>query len=165
MVFLSAILLAVIAVGLLVGAVVSKRHRRLLVVIAVALLAYAVWRTITSAGFLGGLFFVAGSIAVIGGVVYWAVHFLDRMRRREKSGPARLDSAAQGVLGKIGVAVTPLRPTGTAEIEGSRVPVSTEGEFIAQGSYVRVVAKARKRYFVRLAEPSELVEAVGRSAT
>jgi len=41
-------------------------------------------------------------------------------------------------LGKKGVAVTILRPTGTAEIEGQSVDVVAEGSFIAKGSQVVV---------------------------
>ena len=55
-------------------------------------------------------------------------------------------------LGKQGLAMTPLRPTGVAEIDGERIEVVTEGEFIAAGSLLRVVAMDRRRYFVRLAD-------------
>lgn len=57
-------------------------------------------------------------------------------------------------LGKIGTVLTPLRPTGVIEVEGERLEVVTEGGFIASGSKVRVVAMDRRRYFVRLDEPS-----------
>ncbi len=53
-------------------------------------------------------------------------------------------------LGKTGVAITPLRPTGIVEINGERVEVSTEGEFIAVGSSIRIVAMDRRRFFARL---------------
>jgi membrane-bound ClpP family serine protease len=55
-------------------------------------------------------------------------------------------------LGRDGVAVTALRPGGVCEIDGERVEVQTEGDFIASGSRVRVVAMDRRRFFVRLAE-------------
>ncbi len=54
-------------------------------------------------------------------------------------------------LGKSGIALTPLRPSGVVEIDGTRLEVATEGEFIAAGSRVRIVAMDRRRYFVRLA--------------
>ena len=53
-------------------------------------------------------------------------------------------------LGKRGVAVTPLRPTGVAEIQGDRIEVVTEGDFISAGSEIKVVAMDRRKYFVRL---------------
>lgn len=55
-------------------------------------------------------------------------------------------------LGQTGRALTPLRPTGVAEIDGERVEVVTEGSFIASGSQVRIVAMDRRRFFVRLAD-------------
>ncbi len=160
MALVTSILLSLVAVALLVVAIVSKRYRKLLVTGAIALFAFAAWKTITSAGFLASLFFIAGSIAVIGAVVYWTYHMLGRRKRRGTGEQAKLADRKRDALGRIGVAVTPLRPTGTAEIGGSRIPVSTEGEFIAAGSYVRVVARDRKQYFVRLAEPSEVVSDV-----
>ena len=53
-------------------------------------------------------------------------------------------------LGKAGSALTPLRPSGVAEIDGERVEVQTEGGFIAADSRIRVVAIDRKHIFVRL---------------
>jgi membrane-bound serine protease (ClpP class) len=58
-------------------------------------------------------------------------------------------------LGKTGVALSPLRPTGIVEIDGERVEVATEGDFIAAGSRIKVVAMDRRRYFVRLDESQE----------
>lgn len=55
------------------------------------------------------------------------------------------------VLGQIGTAITPLRPSGVVRLEnGDRIEVTTEGHFIASGSRVRVVATDRRRYFVRI---------------
>jgi membrane-bound serine protease (ClpP class) len=53
-------------------------------------------------------------------------------------------------LGKTGVVLTPLRPTGIIEVDKQRIEVVTEGEFIAAGSKVQVVAMDRRRYFVRM---------------
>ncbi len=50
--------------------------------------------------------------------------------------------------GRVGTAVTYLRPAGIASIEGRRVDVLTEGEFIAQGTPVRVVRVEGSRVFV-----------------
>jgi len=49
--------------------------------------------------------------------------------------PAELENYA----GKTGRAVTPLRPAGTAIIDGSRVDVVTEGNFISKDTPVKVV--------------------------
>lgn len=43
------------------------------------------------------------------------------------------------LVGKQGIALTPLRPAGSAQIEDQRVDVVTEGEFIEKGSPIKVV--------------------------
>jgi membrane-bound serine protease (ClpP class) len=60
------------------------------------------------------------------------------------SAPPRAD-----LVGQEGVAVTDLRPAGTAAIGSERVDVVTEGEFIAQGSPVRVLRSEGYRHVVR----------------
>ena len=54
-----------------------------------------------------------------------------------------------GYLGQVGVAVTLLRPSGTAEFDGIRLSVVTEGEFIAQDTPVQVVMVQGSRIVVR----------------
>ena len=43
------------------------------------------------------------------------------------------------LIGQHGVAKTPLRPTGTAEIEGREMDVITEGRYVAKGSKIVVI--------------------------
>lgn len=49
------------------------------------------------------------------------------------------EGKAQSLMGKQGVTLTPLRPTGMVEIEGKRMNVETSGEFIPAGTTVTVV--------------------------
>ena len=57
-----------------------------------------------------------------------------------------------GFLGHIGTAATGLRPSGTAEIEGIRLAVVSEGEFIPAGTSVQVVLVQGNRVVVRETE-------------
>ena len=50
--------------------------------------------------------------------------------------------------GMTGVAASFLRPAGVAQIDGKRVDVLTEGEFIAAGTPVRVTRVEGARMFV-----------------
>ena len=52
-------------------------------------------------------------------------------------------------VGKEGVALTPLRPAGAAEIEGHRLDVVTEGEFISPGTRVKVFRVEGTRMLVK----------------
>ncbi len=52
------------------------------------------------------------------------------------------------LVGRDGVALTDLRPAGTARIGEERVDVVTEGEYVAQGSAVRVIRSEGYRHVV-----------------
>lgn len=54
-----------------------------------------------------------------------------------------------GWLGKSGTAVSPLRPAGIAEIEGARVDVVSDGEFIEPGAPIVVTRVDGNRIVVR----------------
>lgn len=56
------------------------------------------------------------------------------------------------LVGKRGEALTPLRPSGTALIEGERVDVVTSGEFIPAGEAIEVIQVEGVRVVVRKAE-------------
>lgn len=111
------------------------------------------------AGPVGGLVAALGSIAAGGALFYvmWESGAWDRFvlaadLGRDEGADTREQDVRSRYLGRTAVAVTPLRPGGIVEIEGERLEVQTEGEFIAAGSAVRIVAMDRRRFFVRLAD-------------
>jgi membrane-bound serine protease (ClpP class) len=93
-----------------------------------AAVAYAWLRHLPNSNRFGGLF-LRGGMAQAEGYI---------------SAPPRTD-----LVGQEGVAVTDLRPAGTAAIAGERVDVVTEGEFVRQGSAVRVLRSEGYRLVVR----------------
>jgi len=117
----------------------------------------AVVMAFINTGPLGGVIAMLSASALTGGSIYWMwksgawdrfvlaanLKTDDRLIARESEHRSRY-------LGKQGLAVTPLRPTGVAEIEGERIEVTTEGGFISAGSEIKVVAMDRRHYFVRL---------------
>jgi membrane-bound serine protease (ClpP class) len=58
------------------------------------------------------------------------------------------------LMGSLGVALSPLKPSGIAQIGGERVNVVTEGDFIDTGQKVRVVAVEGMRVLVQPEEPN-----------
>ena len=52
-------------------------------------------------------------------------------------------------LGKSGIAISPLRPAGVAEIEGERVDVVSDGDFIGSGTPIVVTGVDGNRIVVR----------------
>jgi membrane-bound ClpP family serine protease len=109
------------------------------------------------AGAIGGVIAMTSAIALTGGSLWWLWRsgawdrfVLSSSLRTDERLLAREGEARSRYLGRQGVALTPLRPTGVAEIEGERIEVVTEGDFISAGSRVKVVAMDRRKYFVRL---------------
>ncbi len=120
---------------------------------------FAIGYAFSETGFTGGLYAIIGTVVVGGGLFYlmWTSGAWDRFvlatnLRSDDDSVARESEHRAKYLGKSGIAMTPLRPTGVAEIDGERIEVVTEGEFIASGSKVRVVAMDRRRFFVRLSD-------------
>jgi len=95
-------------------------------VITVAV-AYAWLRHLPNSGRFSGLFLRQGLAQAEGYI----------------SAPARAD-----LVGQQGVALTDLRPAGTARIGTERVDVVTEGDYVSQGSPVRVVRSEGYRHVV-----------------
>lgn len=54
--------------------------------------------------------------------------------------------------GKSGISLTTLRPTGTANFNGEKVDVLTDGEFIPSGTHIEVTRVVGARIFVRQSE-------------
>jgi len=54
----------------------------------------------------------------------------------------------EGYLGKEGTALTVLRPAGTADFDGVKLDVVSEGEFIPAGSKVKIMEVAGRRVVV-----------------
>ncbi|MFQ5570694.1 MAG: NfeD family protein [Rhodothermales bacterium] len=145
--------------GLIVAEVYLVPGFNVVGILGFLLVVFAVGYVFTEAGPMGGLLTLLGSLAFGGGLFYmmwksgaWNRFILATSLRNDDEVVAREHEHRARYLGKTGVAITPLRPTGVIEVDGERIEVVTEGEFIAAGSAVRVVAMDRRRYFARLAD-------------
>lgn len=70
------------------------------------------------------------------------------------------DERLRAIVGKRGVASTPLRPTGSITIDGRRYSAASRGLFIEAGNAVQVVAVERGTALVKTPEPGEPPPAV-----
>jgi membrane-bound serine protease (ClpP class) len=62
----------------------------------------------------------------------------------------------EGLRGKIGRAVSPLRPSGVALFDGRRIDVITEGLMVEVGQWVKCVEVRANKVVVRPADPPKL---------
>ncbi|MDD4238111.1 MAG: NfeD family protein [Desulfotomaculaceae bacterium] len=70
-------------------------------------------------------------------------------RQQNEEGYVAPLSALGLFAGREGIALTPLRPSGAAEIDGQRLDVVTEGEFVSPGSPVQVIKVEGTRVVVK----------------
>jgi membrane-bound serine protease (ClpP class) len=122
------------------------------VIVAAAGVGYA----FVEGGAVGGLGALAGTFitgAFLFGIL-WKLGAWERFILRDAIGRDDDERGASRArfIGREGVALSPLRPTGVAEIDGERVEVCSDGAFIAAGSAIEVVAIDRTRCLVRMAE-------------
>lgn len=91
-------------------------------------------------------------VAMILGTIVWFKYFPDSRAARaftsqRTSGDIHTDRPE--LLNQSGTALTPLRPSGTAVINGHRVDVVTEGAMIDRNAPIKVVAVEGMRVVVR----------------
>ena len=133
----------------------------------------------TSADLIGTTGVISVSILLVAVLAYALFRHLPHSRARGLAGlflrsetssetgylsaPERMD-----LVGRIGVAVTDLRPSGTAMVDEERLDVVTEGPWIEKGTRIEVIHAESYRHVVREApheEPDELPAGGERSST
>lgn len=100
----------------------------------------------------GHLVLLGVMVILIVGVVLWLRYFpQSRMGRIfvSDSVVGEMDLALDELIHKEGVARSPLRPSGTAIIEGKRYDVVSEGGFIPAETSIQVVSVEGSRVVVR----------------
>ncbi len=112
----------------------------------------------TPADVLQAMATIAASVILVGAVAYGWIRHLPSSGRF--SGLLHLTSsgasagyiaapARNDLIGIEGVAVTDLRPAGTIEVNGEKVDVVTEGEYVRAGSKVTVLRTESYRHIVK----------------
>jgi membrane-bound serine protease (ClpP class) len=116
--------------------------------------AYAEFGVVTGSLILAGV-----SAVTFTGFVAWMFAFPHTVVGRRimlrgslTTGEGEKSAPKTDLLGKTGVALTPLRPAGTARLDGLKADVVAEGSFIERGSRVVVVSQEGLRTVVRAAD-------------
>jgi membrane-bound serine protease (ClpP class) len=81
----------------------------------------------------------------------WPMAFLQRLALTDAQGLEYVASADYTRLfGRVGHAASSLRPGGLADVDGERIDVLTEGDFIEAGTPIRISRVEGRRIFVKL---------------
>ncbi|MBS3732052.1 MAG: serine protease [Desulfobacterales bacterium] len=127
----------------------------LLTIVAVGCLGYSLYIVFTAVSVFSGMIFVLADIVILPVVLIVGLKLLAysplalKSELSCKNGYASYDAKTAEYLGKQGEALTDLRPSGTARIDDKRVDVVTRGDYIEQGSAIKVSAVEGGRITVR----------------
>lgn len=123
-------------------------------IFGLASLVYGLYIAITRLSPILGIIISLASMAIIIGMIRFfpktAVWKKLRLERAERGSEGfRAQKGLEGYIGKTGISITPLRPSGTAKIEGDRVDVVTEGIFLPEATRIKVISVQGNRVVVR----------------
>ena len=107
----------------------------------------------TAETFIGGVIMFIAIIIVAIILMYIAYRIMSSVKSpfvlKEAIEDIKPSEKLQFFVGKTGIALTPLRPSGTADLEGVRLDVLTRGEFIEKGSKITVDEIQGKKIIVK----------------
>lgn len=118
-------------------------------------LAGAIVAAFVGFGFVWGCFALGAILLVVSiGFAFWLYLFPRtfigrRLMLNSTSGLAAPDAVRSGLVGKPGIALTGLRPSGRVEVDGKRYDVVAEGGFVAEHEPIRIVSVDAMRIVVR----------------
>ena len=130
------------------------------ILIAAAMLLALVGSAPTVNDFLQAGTVLVISLIVTGAVIFgWLRHLPNSerwsglfLKTTSESGEGFVSALPRGeLIGRQAAAYTDLRPSGTAVIDGERLDVVTEGEFIKAGTPIRIIRSDGYRHVVRAA--------------
>ena len=100
-------------------------------------------------------------VGLIIGTMLWLKYFPESRFARvfiSEKADGDIKTERPALLNQTGTALSNLRPSGMALINGQRVDVVTEGSMVERGSPIKVVAVEGLRVVVRACDPTELSE-------
>ena len=127
----------------------------ILSIIAAGLFGYSIYLAFATISFDAGMTLILADIIILPIVALAGLRLLGRSplalkaSLRKSDGVVSYDEKLSGLLGMEGVAVTNLRPSGTARIDNRRIDVVTRGDYIEKGEAVEVVRVEGSRVIVR----------------
>ena len=113
-------------------------------VIAAGLFVYSLFIVFNDISITTGFFFLFIDFIALTSIIYWGIKLIGRSPAAliktlsSQEGVTSQDSSMESLLGKTGVTLADLRPSGLALIEGHRLDVISQGEYIKKESQIIV---------------------------
>ncbi len=132
----------------------------LLSVAAAGILGYSLFLAFTQISPQAGWAFVAADLVLIPLLIYWGIQALAasplslRNRLSKDKGVVSQAPDLEKWTGREGKALTDLRPSGLALIDGERLDVVTDGSYMEKNTWLRVVRVTGNQILVTPVNPS-----------
>jgi membrane-bound ClpP family serine protease len=139
---------------LVIAAEVLLPSGGILTIIALGVLGYSIYLVFAGISFDAGVMVVVADLillpiaAIIGFKMLARSNLSLQSSLLRSAGVVSYDEKLSELLGKEGVAITNLRPSGTVLIEKGRIDVVTRGDYIEKGETVRVLKVEGSRVVV-----------------
>lgn len=127
----------------------------ILSIAALAVFGYSLLIVFNKISMTAGFLFVAADVILIPVLVILGLKLLARspvtLRKTlsRKAGVSSQSSGLEDFIGMQGTTVTDLRPAGIAVLDGKRVDVVTQGEYLEKGAEIRVTAVTGNQIIVQ----------------
>ena len=131
----------------------------LLTLLAVAVFGYSLYVVFTQVSVMAGTLFLCADLLMVPILVIFGLKMLARspvtLRSTLSSGEGvtSQNPEMERYLGKTGRALSDLRPSGAAVIEGKRLDVVSRGEYIDRETIIEVVRVTANQIVVKAAKP------------
>jgi len=118
----------------------------ILAALATGLFGYSLFLLFSSVSVTAGSFALCLDLIIVPILIIWGFKQLGKSRLAlntnltREQGVVSQSEKLEAYLGMTGVTTSPLRPSGTAEINDFRVDVVTRGEFVDKGTLIEVIA-------------------------
>ena len=152
--YLLPIVLQIIGVAIIAIEVVIPSGG-LLSLLAIVIFGYSLYEVFTNLSMTAGLIFVAADLVIIPVLIYVGFKILAKtpvMLRKNLSSKEGVKAQKVGLsdyVGKQGVTITDLRPSGIVKIDKKRLDAVTEGKYLDKDSSIVVTAVLGGQLVVR----------------
>lgn len=127
----------------------------ILSILAAGLFGYSLFIVFTQSSSSAGMVFIIADLILIPILVYFGLKFLAkspvtlRKKLSKEDGVTSQDPDQAAYLGRQGVTVSDLRPSGVAIVDDERLDVVTRGEYVEKQSEIIVIAVRGNQIIVK----------------